>query len=273
MQQALEANSVSPNGGATTVPPLPAMSPAQLLHAYAAEISSECRRYLRNPAFMLPALLFPCLFYVMFAIVLNRHAGAEAGRHILAAYLIFGAMGPGLFGFGVALANERENGLLTLKRALPMPPAAHLLGKLVLAMLMGAVIAIVLVSMGQLLAGVALSAVQMLQLMALSMAAAVPFCALGLLIGSVVKGSAAAGVVNLVYLPMAFLSGLWVPLAMLPKAITSIAQGLPSWHLHQLALGVVGMQSRGAASLHWLAVFGWAAIALALALRSLRRHG
>ena len=32
---------------------------------------------------------------------------------------VFGAMGPGLFGFGVSLAIEREQGLLRLKQALP----------------------------------------------------------------------------------------------------------------------------------------------------------
>lgn len=224
---------------------LPAMSVRRLLHAYGAEIGSECRRYLRSTAFMLPALLFPCAFYVMFAIVLNRASGPDVGRYLLVAYVIFGAMGPGLFGFGVALANERENGLLTLKRALPMPPLAHLLGKLVLAMCMAAVIAILLLAMGQLLAGLALISAQMMRLIGLAVLTAIPFCALGLLIGSRVSGNAAAGVDNLVYLPMAFLSGLWVPLTMLPKVGSVIAPWLPSWHLHQLGLQVVSAPAWG----------------------------
>ena len=36
---------------------------------------------------------------------------------------------PGLFGFGVSLAFEREQGLLTFKQALPMPPGAYLLAR------------------------------------------------------------------------------------------------------------------------------------------------
>ena len=43
-------------------------------------------------------------------------------------------MGPGLFGFGVGFAHERDNGLLTLRRALPAPPAAQLIAKAVMAM-------------------------------------------------------------------------------------------------------------------------------------------
>ena len=44
-----------------------------------------------------------------------------------------------------------------------------------------------------------------------------PFCAIGLFVGSLVSGQAAPAIVNLIYLPMAFLSGLWVPLQFLPK--------------------------------------------------------
>ena len=42
-------------------------------------------------------------------------------------YTVFGVMGPGLFGFGVGLAMDRERGLLTLKRVQPVPALAPLL--------------------------------------------------------------------------------------------------------------------------------------------------
>ena len=44
-----------------------------------------------------------------------------------------------------------------------------------------------------------------------------PFCAMGLFVGSLVSGQAAPAIVNLIYLPMAFLSGLWVPMQFLGK--------------------------------------------------------
>ena len=67
-----------------------------------------------------------------------------------------------------------------------------------------------------------------------------PFCALGLLIGSRVNASAAPAIVNFIYLPMAFLSGLWMPLSMLPEFIRSIAPLWPPYHLAQLALVTAG---------------------------------
>ncbi len=49
-------------------------------------------------------------------------------------------MGPGLFGFGVSIAIEREYGLLTLKQALPQPAGAYLLARAVMTMLFVAII-------------------------------------------------------------------------------------------------------------------------------------
>ena len=113
----------------------------RVLAAYAQETRAECLRYLRSPSFLLPTLLFPAVFFLMFGVVLGSHNSADAPRFLLASYSTFGVMAPGLFGFGMSLALERDNGLLTLKRAMPMPPAAYLLGKMVMAMLMAALIA------------------------------------------------------------------------------------------------------------------------------------
>ena len=249
-----------------------AMPLPRLLGAYLQEARAECLRYLRSPGFVLPTLLFPATFYLMFAVVLNLGHGADGPRYLLGTYATFGVMAPGLFGFGVSLALERGNGLLTLKRALPMPPAAYLLGKMVMAMAMALVIVALLQVLAVLVAGVALSAPQLLRLSATGMVGALPFCALGLLVGTLVKGDAAPALVNLLYLPMALLSGLWFPLSMLPPLLRGLAPVWPSHHLNMLAQSAVGFDT-GSAWPHvvWLAVF--TAVVTALAAWRLRRHG
>jgi ABC-2 type transport system permease protein len=79
-------------------------------------------------------------------------------------------------------------------------------------------------------------------------------------------------VVNLLYLPMAFLSGLWFPLQMLPPLVRAQAPLWPSYHLNALAQSALGFDT-GSAWPHvlWLAVF--TAGVLAIAVRRLRRHG
>ena len=46
---------------------------------------------------------------------------SKASMYVFAGLTVFGMMGPGMFSFGVAIAQEREHGLLKLKRALPLP--------------------------------------------------------------------------------------------------------------------------------------------------------
>jgi ABC-2 type transport system permease protein len=76
----------------------------------------------------------------------------------------------------------------------------------------------------------------------------------------------------MVYLPMAFLSGLWFPLSIMPKVLQQLAPIWPSYHLNQLALGAVGFD-RGAVWINALALCAFTACFLLLAVRRLRRHG
>jgi len=250
----------------------PPMPRRRVFAAYLQEARAECLRYLRSPSFLLPTLLFPAVFFLMFGVVLAGRGTPEAPRFLLASYSTFGVMAPGLFGFGMSLALERDNGLLTLKRALPMPPAAYLAGKMAMAMLMAALITTLLQTLGLALAHVQLQAAQRLQLALVCVAGAVPFCALGLLLGTLVKGQGAPALVNLLYLPMAFLSGLWFPLQMLPPLLRAQAPLWPSYHLNALAQSAVGFDTGSAwPHLLWLAAF--TALVLAIAVRRLRRHG
>jgi ABC-2 type transport system permease protein len=250
----------------------PVMTTGRLVNAYMQEAKSECLRYMRNPGFLLPTLLFPSVFYLMFGIFLAHSNSADAPRYLLASYGTFGVMAPGLFGFGVSLALERDTGLLTLKRAMPMPPGAYLLGKMCMAMLVAGVVSIILLCMAVFLAGVSLPASRLATFFVLEVLGVLPFCALGLLIGTLVKGQGAPGVVNLVYLPMAFLSGLWFPLSIMPPFLQSIAPIWPAYHLDQLALSVVGL-GQGGVLLHVLVLVGFTAAFLLLAARRLRRYG
>lgn len=184
------------------------MPRARVFNAYLQEARSELLRYLRNPGFLLPVILFPTVFYLMFGVVLAHAQAPGMARYLLASYATFGVMSPGLFGFGVSLAMERDNGLLTLKRALPMPPAAYLLGKMVMAMIAAALVVVLLLGLAVGVAGVVLTVQQAAALLLAGTLGVLPFCALGMLVGTLVKGQGAPGMLNLVYLPMSFLSGL-----------------------------------------------------------------
>lgn len=242
------------------------------LRSYVLEARYEFLRLLRTPSFALPSLLFPALFYTLFGIVLNRASG-DAARYLLATYGVFGVMGTGLFAFGVTVAMERERGFIAYKRALPMPPGAYLFAKMAMAMLFAAMISLLLAALAVTLANVSLAPWQWLMLFAINVAGVLPFCAMGLFIGTLVGGQGSPAVVNMLYLPMSFLSGLWLPLKMLPPVFATLAPVWPSYHLAQITLKVLGMDAGAALFVHVAVLAGVTAAFFLLARRRLRRAG
>lgn len=219
---------------------------SRLIRCYLLEAKYEFMRLLRTPSFVLPSLLFPSMFYLLFGVVLgSSRGGGELPRYLLATYGVFGVMGVALFGFGVTIAIERERGFHALKRALPMPPGALLFAKMAMAMIFAAIISLMLATIAATLAGVSLAPLQWLLLFLINVLGVLPFAAIGLWIGTLVSGQAAPAIVNLIYLPMSFLSGLWMPLSVLPDFLGRLAQAWPSYHLSQIALAVVGRDAGG----------------------------
>ncbi len=240
---------------------------------YFTEAKLEFIRMLRMPMFALPALVFPAMFYLLFGVLMGK-GKAEVSAYLLATYCIFGVMGPGLFGFGVSVAMEKDRGWLKWHRAVPALPGAYFVSKMAMAMIFSLIIFIELAVLASSFGGVDLSAMQWSQLMIISLLSSLPFCALGLVIGTLVNGQAAPAIINFIYLPMAFLSGLWLPIHMLPKFLGTIAPIWPSYHASQIALKVIG-NDLGAplwqhiaylvvftAVMLWLAVMFWSRMKL-----------
>jgi ABC-2 type transport system permease protein len=243
--------------------------PFSSTRAYLLEARYEFLRLLRTPSFSVPCLLFPPVFYLLFGVLLGGKGGPAAATYLLAGYSVFGVMGVALFGFGVTVALDREQGLLTLKRAQPMPPGAYLVAKMAMAVLFGAIILLLLGALAIGVAGVRLSALQWLALVASCLVGVLPFSALGLWLGTRVSGRGAPAVINLIYLPMAFLSGLWVPLDMLPSFLQSMAPAWPAYHLAQIAQAIVGVDVDGPLWVHLAVLLVVTAVFFLLARRRL----
>lgn len=250
--------------------PLP-MSPRQLLRLYAMEAWAECLRMARTPAFVLPTLAFPVVFYLMFAVMLpGQWSSFQKATYLFATYGVFAVIGPALFGFGVGLAMDRDSGLLALKRVAPMPISAYFLARIAMSLLSGLVVLLLLSAAAFGLGGVKMALGDWLLLMAALLLGTLPFCAMGLFIGAVCKGQAAVAVVNLVYLPMSVLSGLWMPIFVFPAFLQQLAVIWPAWHLAQLALGLSGQLQAVPVWTHVGVLLAFTGLFLALAAWRLR---
>jgi ABC-2 type transport system permease protein len=219
----------------------PLMPAARLLRAYAHEARYESLRMLRAPGFAIPFLVLPVPVYLFFGVVLAGPAfvkNPEVANYLFSGWSVFAVMGPALFGVGCALAVEREAGFLKLKRALPVPAGAYLIAKMLMAMVFAALAMAPLIVAGQVAGKISLSGLQLLIMAIVVVIGAIPFAAMGLFIGAHTSGSMAPALANAIFLPMLWLSGLFIPL---PKFLERWAGIWPAFHLNQVSLGAAGV--------------------------------
>ena len=241
-----------------------------LSRIYFLEAKYEFFKVIRMPAYAIPTITFPMVFYVMFGLSMGGGKGMEAlgttiATYLLATYGAFGVIGASLFGFGIGIAMERGQGWLEVKRATPMPIGAYFSAKIVMALIFSAIVVLGLFILGALFGDARLEALDWLQLFGVLIAGAIPFCALGLAIGYFAGPNSAPPIVNLIYLPMAFASGLWIPIDFLPNFVKAMAPWLPPYHLAQLALGTFGASRGGSPIGHLAALVGFTLLFLVLA--------
>ncbi|HUQ08864.1 MAG TPA: ABC transporter permease [Steroidobacteraceae bacterium] len=249
------------------------MPSSRLWAAYFREMRFEFLKALRTPAFSVPTLFFPIMFYLLFGVVLAPVMGGDAALTTYVRFGVFAAMGPGLFGFGVSIAMEREFGLLRLKQALPQPAGAYLLARAAMTMLFVAIIAVMLTILALTLGKVDLGIGQLAQLFLIDVLGALPFCAIGMYLGWILSGQGAPAVINFVFLPMAFLSGIFIPLQAFPGFIQAIAPAFPSYHLAQMAMQVAGKPSVGTSTTHLAVLAGTTLLFFVLAVRRMQGSG
>lgn len=235
-----------------------------VLKSLAVEIRFEILRLARQPAYLLPLFAFPLAFYYLFGISMGgRYHGTNVATYFLASYGAFGVIGAALFGFGVNLAVERGNGWLVLRRASPMRASCYLTAKMIAAVCFACAVAAALILLGVTAGGVRVPAGTLFELLGVLVAGTIPFCALGFAIGMSAPSNGASAMVNLIYLPLSFMGGLWIPVAMLPATFKHIAPWTPTYHFDNLALAALGIGKASAVDVAALAVWTCAFLALA----------
>ena len=143
--------------------------------------------------------------------------------------------------------------------------------KIALSVIFSSIVLLLLGILGFTFGGVHLSALDTAKLFGTLVLGALPFCAMGLALGYFVGPNSAPAVINMVYLPLSFCSGLWIPIMFLPHLLQQIAHGLPPYHLAQLALGIVGAGQHESNWGHWQVLIGFTLVCLGVAYIGSRR--
>lgn len=226
------------------------------------ETQYELARLLRTRAYSLSVIGFPVMFYLIFG---TAYRGQPAALYLIPAYACLGVVSACLFGIGLTLSMERAQGWLDLKRASPMPRLAYVGAKVVSCAAFGLIITIVLMLLGRALGGVAVTGSQAAALAGIAVAGAIPFAAMGFFLAYLIPANAGPGIINLIYLPLSFASGFFMPVSQLPHWLQAAAPALPTYHLAEIALAAFGFAPAAGMALHWAVLGGFTVLMLAAA--------
>ncbi len=236
------------------------------------QIKIEFLKLIRSPGFIFFTIVMPIMLFIMFGLT-NADAilanGASAGAPFLFSYGTYAALSVALLSFSSVIANERGLGWYKLIRVSPMPPLATLVAKMLNTLLLGTLSITALFATGILIGGIELSGSMVVKLILLLVLGMIPFAALGLFIGYIASPNTAGVISNMIYFPMAFASGLFVPVMFLPEAVQKIAPYLPAYHVGQLGWITVGV-SDGSLSTSVLWLIGYTVLFTGLALFAYR---
>lgn len=241
-----------------------------------AHTGAQFKIFSREPISLL-SLALPIILYTFFGM-----QGAEApyapgvtvGAYMLASLGAYGVSSVMVFNFGLVIATERGANADALLRASPLPGWVYLTAKTITAIVFGMFVLGVLFLFASTLGGLRLPSSIWMNMALGLLLGSVPFIALGFALGYGLSPQAAPAAANLLFLVLAFASGMFVPLRQMPELIREVAPFLPTYHYAQLSWNAVGMSSGSlGASIAWLVAYGVALfVAAAWAYRRARQE-
>jgi len=211
------------------VPPLGGINPTLL--------GIEVRRMLRNRRTVIFALLFPVGMYFIFAGQSygdNRVGAGNIAAFILVNMALYGAALTAA-SIGSMVAMERAQGWSRQLRLTPLNPAAYILVKALVALLMGGFV-IALVNVIAAVQGRAEMPTSVwIECAVVTVVCTLTFAALGVFIGYIVPGENAMQILGPGLAALSFLGGVFIPLSQYGEVMRQIAYWTPMYGVSEVA--------------------------------------
>lgn len=235
------------------------------------ELRAQQLLFWRNREAAFFSFLFPILLLVLIGSVYGDEPieGVGASTYLLIGLLGYGVSANAFASLAITLVVRREAGLLKRVRGTPLGPATYLS-----AVIASTVVVIALEVIAQLLLGVYLLDADWperpLQLAFVILLGAAAFAALGIAVTTVVRtAEGSSAVVNAIYLPMAFISGVFFSTAEMPAFLEAISEVLPLTYFLDL-IRASFMEDETFAATAVAALVVWGLVGLGVALRRFR---
>ncbi|HVQ90389.1 MAG TPA: ABC transporter permease [Mycobacteriales bacterium] len=244
--------------------------------AYTALIRAGYKASIRDATTVFFTFAFPLVFLVVFGLIFAGRDVEGTGNsyinYIGPGVLSWGVANAALFGVSFTLMQWRNDDLLRLIRMTPVSLRAVLGSRVVLAQVIGLLQAGLFVGVAVLpVFGLHVSGRWPLALPVLVLAVAA-FLALGVVVGARAQTpEAVAAIANCIMVPMAFVSGSFFPLDLMPGWLRAISQALPLRYVNDgIAVAIAGRGDLGDYGIACAALAGFTVLFGAIGLRAFR---
>ena len=188
--------------------------------------------------FIFPLLLYSLLSSVYSQDITVNGAKVASADFLLAGLFGYGAANTAFAGLAIILVGRRETGTLKRLRATPLPPATYVVAVILSTLVVFAIQAVALLVLGSALFGASMPA-NVLGFAGAIVLGVVCFAGMGIGAAALIRSAdGASAVVNVVLLPMAFLSGSFGPRTDLPRFLKAVADVLPLTYFLDIVNGV-----------------------------------
>jgi ABC-2 type transport system permease protein len=183
------------------------------------------RQLVRMPGYVIPTIGFPILFYAFFG--LPNSSNPFISRMIMASFCAFAVIGIAIFQFGVGIANERGTPWERYLRTLDVGPATRFAARELVVLTFSCITTALIVACAVAFGHARPTIDELLLMIAALFVGTIPMTLLGVLIGYWTSARSAIPIANLVYLPLSFAGGLWIPPAYMPALLARISPFTP----------------------------------------------
>jgi ABC-2 type transport system permease protein len=190
----------------------------------------EIIRLLRNRRVLIFSVLTPAILLLIFG-GLNKNAainGVSVAPYLMVSMGLFGSMSAAI-GSGGSIALERGIGWNRQLRLTGLHPNGYVTTKLMLSVLMALPPVVITYVLGAVALDVRLPAQTWVLIGALSWLGALPFAALGLVVGYLAKPDSVQQISGLLYMLLAAFGGIWVPIEAMPDLMRRVAEWTPAY--------------------------------------------
>lgn len=213
------------------------------MNAYIRLIAFDFRLYVRDWLTIFWMLIYPILMLLIFGSMFGSEVDAVTGARYIDSYVpalcVMNVISVSVFTLNINMITQRENGILRRFRVSPIRKSAVLASHAVQGVFLILAGAIEIVVVSKIVWDIHISAAALLTLFACLLFGCLSFFCLGFAMSGLAKtAGAASGLAMIVFFPMLFLSGVAMPIEVLPSFMQTASKWLPMTYFVELAQGV-----------------------------------